>query len=111
MNRRGIVIAWAGLCLAGIAATAALNAEPYTAQPESPAGEPTPTATYTVDCRRIGDDIERGRAEAKRRQQEALKPSGAPAYQGRVIFTDVAVPEECVDHLKDRGLWGRDKAG
>ncbi|MGR3936522.1 hypothetical protein [Streptomyces sp. BRA346] len=105
MNRRGIVVARAGLCLAGMAATAALNDEPYTAQPESPTGEPTPTAPYTVDCRRIGDDIERERAEAKRKQQEALKPSGAPAYQGRVIARDVAVPEECVNHLKDRGLW------
>ncbi|WP_154685971.1 hypothetical protein [Streptomyces himastatinicus] len=39
MNRRGIFVAWAGLCLAGVAATAALNAEPYTGRPESPAGK------------------------------------------------------------------------
>ncbi|WP_063730478.1 hypothetical protein [Streptomyces sp. RTd22] len=107
MNRRGIFVAWAGPCLAGVAATAALSAEPYTGQPESPAGEPTPTATYTLDCRRIGDDIERERAEAKRSQQEALEPSGAATSQGRVIVRDVAVPEECVDHLEDRGLWAK----
>jgi len=107
MNRRGIFVAWAGLCLAGTAATAALDAGAYTDPPESPAGEPTPTATYTLDCRRIGDDIERERAEAKRRQQEVLKPSGAATSQGRVIARDVVVPEECVDHLEDRGLWAK----
>ena len=111
MNRRGIVVAWAGLCLAGGAATAALNAEAYPDQPESPAGEPAPTGTYTADCRTIGDDIERERAEAKRRQQKALEASGASAYQGTVVFRDVAVPEKCAGHLEARGLWGQDGAG
>lgn len=94
---RGIVLAWAGLCLAGIAATSALDAEPYADEPESPAGEPTPTATYTVDCREIADDIERDRAGAERRMREGLKG-------GHVTVRDVAVPEECAGVLEARGL-------
>ncbi|MFF3122888.1 hypothetical protein ACFVRD_11050 [Streptomyces sp. NPDC057908] len=100
--RRQIIAAWAGLCLVGIAATSALNAEPYTDKPVSPAEEPTPTDTYAVDCQEIADAIEQARAEAKHEQQEALNPSANPAYQSTV--TDVAVPEECADELEDRGL-------
>ncbi|MFE4330007.1 hypothetical protein ACFRQM_11215 [Streptomyces sp. NPDC056831] len=101
-TRRQITAAWAGLCLAGIAATSALNAEPYTDKPVSPVNEPTPTGTYAIDCQEIADDIEQARAEAKREQQEALKPSATPAYQSTV--TDWAAPEECADELEDRGL-------
>ncbi|MBO3676693.1 hypothetical protein [Streptomyces sp. NEAU-YJ-81] len=102
--RRPIIAAWAGLCLAGIAATSALNAEPYTDKPGSPAEEPTPTGTYAVDCQEIADDIEQARAEAKREQPEALNPSATPLHQGTVTFEAVAVPEECADELEDRGL-------
>ncbi|MFI6731049.1 hypothetical protein [Streptomyces atratus] len=100
--RRQIIAAWAGLCLVGIAATSALNAEPYTDKPVSPVEDPTPTGTYAVDCQEIADDIEQARAEAKREQQEALNPSATPAYQSTI--TDVWVPEECADELEDRGL-------
>ncbi|WP_406735497.1 hypothetical protein OG508_37295 [Streptomyces sp. NBC_01108] len=100
-TRRPIIAVWAGLCLVGIAATAALNAEPYTDKRDSPAQEPTPTGPYAVDCREIADHIEQARAEAKREQQEALNPSATPAYQSTV--RDVAVTEECADELEDRG--------
>lgn len=103
--RRRIIAAWAGLCLVGIAATSALNAEPYTDKRESPAEEPTTTGTYAVDCQEIADKIEQARAEAKREQQEARNPSAPGAYQSTV--RDMAVPKECADELEDRGLKNR----
>ncbi|MFF6980233.1 hypothetical protein ACFZAV_21460 [Streptomyces sp. NPDC008343] len=95
--RRWIIAVWAGLCLAGIAGTSALNAEPYTDKPESPTEGPVPRGTYVVDCKAIADDIEQARAEAEReRHEEPLK--------GRATMKDVWVPEECADELEDRGL-------
>ncbi|MFB7460640.1 MULTISPECIES: hypothetical protein [unclassified Streptomyces] len=95
--RRWIIAVWAGLCLACIAATSALNAGTYTDKPESPSEEPVPTDTYVVDCKAIADDIEQARAEAEReRQEEPLK--------GRATAKAVWVPEECADELEDRGL-------
>lgn len=95
--RRWIAAAWAGLCLAGIAATSALNAGTHTDKPGSRTEEPVPTGTYVVDCQALADDIEQARAEAEReRQKEPLK--------GRATVKAVSVPEECADELKDRGL-------
>lgn len=94
------IAAWAGLCLAGLAATSVLTAEPYADKPDSPYEQatptPTPTATYTVDCRQIADDIERSRAEADRQVQEG--------FSGNVTFREIAVPEECAGVLEARGL-------
>ncbi|NBM16186.1 hypothetical protein [Streptomyces sp. GC420] len=53
--RRWTVVGWAVVCLAGIAA------EPATDPSESPAGEPTPTGSYAVDCEEIADDVEQAR--------------------------------------------------
>ncbi|MBL3668360.1 hypothetical protein JL475_20670 [Streptomyces sp. M2CJ-2] len=102
--RRRIVVGWAVLCLAGLAATSALDAEPYTDKPESPTEEPVPTGTYVVDCKATADDLEQARAEAERQRQEALNPSATPTYRGGVTAKDVWVSEECVDELEDRGL-------
>lgn len=103
-TRRWIIAVWVGLCLAGIAATSALNAGPYTDKPESPTEEPVPTGTYVVDCQEIADDIEQARAEAERQRQEALNPSGTPTYQGGATIKGFLVSEECADELEDRGL-------
>lgn len=100
--RRWIIAVWAGLCLAGMAATSALNVGSYTGQPESPTEEPVPTGTHVVDCQEIADGIEQTRAEAERERQEALDPSATSPYQYTAIA--VAVPEECADELEDRGL-------
>ncbi|MFI9772921.1 hypothetical protein ACIHJG_39740 [Streptomyces sp. NPDC052415] len=103
-TRRWIIAVWAGLCLAGIAATSALNAGPYTDKPESPTEEPVPTGTYVVDCQEIADDIEQARAEAERQWQEALNPPETPIYQGGATIKDFLVSKECADELEDRGL-------
>ncbi|GAB3167885.1 hypothetical protein [Streptomyces incanus] len=100
--RRRIAVGWAVLCLAGLAATSALDAEPSTDASEFPAEETTPTGTYAVDCQEIADHVERFRAEAERERREALDPSATP---GRPNATDrtMSVPEECADELEDRG--------
>ncbi|MGW6456958.1 hypothetical protein ACWF94_13730 [Streptomyces sp. NPDC055078] len=100
--RRRIIAAWAGLCLAGIAATSALDTEPHPGEPMSPVEVPTPTGTYAIDCQEIADSIEQARAGAEREQREALKPSATPGYQ--ITVRDVAMPNECADELEDRGL-------
>ncbi|MFH8972490.1 hypothetical protein [Streptomyces sp. NPDC017890] len=96
--RRPIVVAWAGLCLAGAAATAALDTG---SPPEElgwfPAEEPTPPKTHAVDCQEIADEVEQARAEAGRERREA------PA-RGTQTATSVWVPDECVDELEERGL-------
>ncbi|GGU15827.1 hypothetical protein ACH4HG_15250 [Streptomyces coeruleorubidus] len=101
--RRRIVAAWAGVCLAGLVGTYALNAESPTGGSGSPAGEPTPTGTYAVDCQEIADQIEQARAEALREHREAFGPSPTVGYQS-VIVGDVAVPEECAEELEDLGM-------
>ncbi|MHB9847714.1 hypothetical protein ACSYGO_00550 [Streptomyces krungchingensis] len=45
------------MCLAGIAATSALNAGTHTDKPESGTEEPVPTGTHAADCQAIADDI------------------------------------------------------
>jgi len=105
--RRWIIAAWAGLCLAGMAATAALNAGSAPPGPAVPAEEPTPTGTHAVDCQEIAGDIEQARAETERERLEALDPSATPAHRGRLTARAVAVPEECADELQDRGLMTR----
>lgn len=94
---------WAVLCLAGLAATSALDADSSGDTRKSPTGEPTPTGTYVVDCQEVADDIARARAEDERERREAPDPSAAPANPRQGI-TYRAVPEECVDELEDRDL-------
>lgn len=101
--RRRVVAVWAGLCLGGLAATSALNAEPSTGTPGSPVEEPTPAGVVAVDCEEIADHVERARAEAERERREALDPSAAPTYANQTLGTQV-VPQECADELEDRGL-------
>ncbi|MGW2329613.1 hypothetical protein ACWC5C_28185 [Streptomyces sp. NPDC001700] len=102
-TRRWIIPVWAGLCLAGIAATSALNAG-SPGKPDSPYVEPTPTKTHPVDCQKIADDMEQARAEAERKRQEALRPSATSEYGRQFTVTGSRLPEECVDELEDRGL-------
>lgn len=105
-TRRRIAAGWAVLCLAGLAATSALEAGPPAGTPSSPGREPTPTATYTVDCRELADDIAWARAEAERGRREALDPSATPVRPSTTLRS-VLVPRECVDEFEDRGLMTR----
>ncbi|MFI6369641.1 hypothetical protein [Streptomyces sp. NPDC050546] len=89
---RRIAVVWAGACLAGLAATSALNSASYTDDSNSPAREATPTGTY--DCQEIHDSIEQARAEARREQQDMIAASPDASYQSVVVGT-MAVPEEC----------------
>ncbi|MFC9504291.1 hypothetical protein [Streptomyces sp. NPDC057002] len=98
-TRRRIAVAWAGACLAGLAATFTLNSVSYTDDSNSPAREATPAGTY--DCQEIHDSIEQARAEARREQQDMIDASPDVAYQS-VIVGDVAVPEECFGEVKSR---------
>ncbi|CAL9441718.1 hypothetical protein [Streptomyces griseomycini] len=100
--RRRIVAGWAVLCLGGLAATAALRAEPSAGTAEAPAGEPSPTGPYAVDCREIADHVERVRAEVERERKEALDSSTAPAHRNADVW-DMVVPEECADALEGLG--------
>ncbi|MGW9597170.1 hypothetical protein ACWHLZ_43685 [Streptomyces chartreusis] len=106
MNTRRWLVAWAGLCLAGIAATSVLNVGPYTDKPESVTKEPIPTGTHVVNCQEVADDIAQARAEVERERQEVLNPSTTPG-QGGITFKAVMVPEDCADELEGRGLKGR----
>lgn len=102
-----VIVAWAGLCLAGVAATAALDAEAYPDHPGSAAEEPTPAGTRTAGCQEIADRIEQARAEAERERQEAFSPSAPPRHQDRLHVTAIVVPKECADELEERGLTSR----
>ncbi|MFD6323662.1 hypothetical protein ACFWOL_12525 [Streptomyces sp. NPDC058442] len=104
--RRRIVVGWAVLCLAGLAATSVLDAEPPADTPESPAGEATPSGTYAVDCQEFADDIAQARAEAERERREVLDPSATPGRPNATARA-VAVPEECADELKNLDLKDR----
>ncbi|MBL3668363.1 hypothetical protein JL475_20685 [Streptomyces sp. M2CJ-2] len=104
--RRRIVVGWAVLCLAGLAATSVLAADSSRDTRKSPAGEPMSTGTDVVDCQEVADDIAQARAEAERERREVLDPSTTPANP-KMVITYRAVPEECVDtpkalDLKDR---------
>ncbi|AKZ55533.1 exported protein of unknown function [Streptomyces ambofaciens ATCC 23877] len=94
MGRR-VVVAWAGLCLAGAAATSALDAEPYADGTGSPAEEPAPTQTHAVNCEEVADLVEQARAEAARERAE-----GDGAVQR---LTVMSAPEECADEIEARG--------
>ncbi|WAP60121.1 hypothetical protein [Streptomyces sp. S465] len=104
--RRVVIVVWAGLCLAGVAATAALDAEPYP-DPGSATEEPTPARPRTAGCQEIADRIEQARAEAEHERQEALSPSAPPRHQNRLEATAIVVPKECADELEERGLTSR----
>ncbi|GGZ74634.1 hypothetical protein [Streptomyces bluensis] len=98
--RRWIIAVWAGLCLAGMAATSALNDGPYADTRESPTEEPVRTGPYVADCKAIADYIEQARAEAERELQE-------DPLKGRATASVVSVPEECADEFENRGLEAR----
>ncbi|MBN3932105.1 hypothetical protein IQ279_21180 [Streptomyces verrucosisporus] len=104
--RRRIVAAWAVLCLAGLAATFALETDPSAGTPSPRGGEPAPADTRAVDCRELAADVARARAEAERGRREALDPSVTPVRPNTTIRT-MAVPPECVDEFEDRGLMTR----
>ncbi|MCT9137915.1 hypothetical protein [Streptomyces violarus] len=104
MNARGRIVAvWAGLCLAGLGATLALNTPASTDESESPTREPMLTGTQAFDCQEIAASVEEARAEAGRERREAVGSSPTAAYQS-VIVGDVAVPEECADEIEDLGV-------
>ncbi|WP_129840175.1 hypothetical protein [Streptomyces sp. RFCAC02] len=91
---------WAGLCLSGMAVTWALNAWSYSGGPESPAGNPEPSGTYSAECEAIADGIAQARFdELKTQEKERL--------QGQLTVMDISVPEECADELEARGLIDR----
>ncbi|MER7715368.1 hypothetical protein ABTX99_00215 [Streptomyces flaveolus] len=100
---RRVVAVWAGLCLAGLAATAALRADPYTDGPGTPGEDPTPAESHPVDCEEIADRVARDVREHDEAQGRAA-PSVSPAYRGDTTFTVTLVPEECADELEARGL-------
>ncbi|MGV9291516.1 hypothetical protein [Streptomyces sp. NPDC003719] len=102
-GHRRIVAVWAGLCLAGLAATAALGADPYADGPGSPGEDPAPTASHAVDCAEIADRVAEGRRE--REEAEAWPaPSASPSQRAVQTLTVTIVPEECADELDARGL-------
>ncbi|MFI6876401.1 hypothetical protein ACIBL6_23525 [Streptomyces sp. NPDC050400] len=91
-GRQWAVAVWAGLCVAGIAATAALESPPSPGSSGHP--DPSPSGTYAVDCEEIADGIEHERAADAAR----------PTPEGKVEFKAYAVPEQCADVLERRGL-------
>jgi hypothetical protein len=92
---RRVVVVWAGLCLAGAAATSALGGEPDAEGTPGPAEESAPTETYAVNCEEVADLVEQARAEAAR---ERVENDGATQR-----LTAVSVPEECADEIEARG--------
>ncbi|SFK22969.1 hypothetical protein [Streptomyces pini] len=105
-TRRRIAAGWAVLCLAGLAATSALEAESSADTPSSPDRESAPADTRTVDCRELADDVARARAEAERGRHEALDPSASPVRPNTTLRS-MLVPRECADEFEDRGLMTR----
>ncbi|WP_261957878.1 hypothetical protein [Streptomyces nigrescens] len=73
-------------------------------KPESSSEEPTQRGTHVVDCKKLADAIEQARAETGRHQQEPFQPTATPIHRGTVTVKAVAVPEECRDEFKARGL-------
>ncbi|MEU0848281.1 hypothetical protein ABZ387_09965 [Streptomyces flaveolus] len=101
-RRRGVAV-WAGLCLAGLAAAAALRADPYADGPGAPGVDPTPAESHPVDCEEVADRVARERREHDEAEARAV-PSPSPSYRGEATFTVTLVPEECADELDARGL-------
>ncbi|MFE2046937.1 hypothetical protein [Streptomyces sp. NPDC059459] len=95
---RRVVVAWAGLCLAGVAATAALGGEPDAEGTPGPAEESAPTETYAVNCEEVADLVEQARAEAARQRAE----SGGVTQR----LTAWPAPGECADEIEARGPAG-----
>ncbi|MEV5517258.1 hypothetical protein AB0L50_30865 [Streptomyces flaveolus] len=98
--RRRIVAVRAGLCLAGLAATAALRADPYADGPRAPGEDPTPAESHAVDCAEIADRV----ARELREHDEAPGRAASSTYRSDTTFTVTLVPEECADGLDARGL-------
>ncbi|WP_395570418.1 hypothetical protein [Streptomyces sp. BK79] len=90
MSRRRWVAAWAVLCAAGVAATAALNA--------SPAPDPRPEKPVSRECAEYIADIEARLAEAKREGED----EGVLAFSRRR-----AGAEACDDEIRDHFDGGR----
>ncbi|MFF8091886.1 hypothetical protein [Streptomyces sp. NPDC016675] len=90
-----VVVVWAGLCLAGAAATSALGGEPDAEGTRGTAEEPTATKSSAVNCEEAADLVEQARAEAAR---ERVENDGATQR-----LTAVSVPEECADETEARG--------
>ncbi|MEV5357787.1 hypothetical protein [Streptomyces sp. NPDC052693] len=84
MNRRTRGVAWAVLCAAAVAATAALNA--------SPAPDPRPEKPVSAECAEYIANIERQLAEAKEEGNE----------DGVLAFTRTRVgADDCSDEILD----------
>jgi hypothetical protein len=84
MSRRTWVAAWVVLCVAGIAATAALNA--------FPAPDPQPEKPVSAECAEYIADIETQLAKAKREGND----------DGVLSFTRTRVgADDCSDEILD----------
>ncbi|MFE5395485.1 hypothetical protein ACFQ9U_13040 [Streptomyces sp. NPDC056568] len=92
---RRVVVVWAGLCLAGVAATSALGGEPDAEGTPGPAEQPTATESSAVNCEEVADLVEQARAEAAR---ERVESNGVTQR-----LTAVSAPEECADEIEARG--------
>ena len=88
-----LVGAWAALCLGGLAATFALNAESAS---EEPKPQLTAVITSDWDCEQTADELERSRTEAR----EPRQPSGEPT----VLEGLAAVPVQCPEEPDEHGL-------
>ncbi|MFT2019526.1 hypothetical protein ACMA1D_27325 [Streptomyces sp. 796.1] len=107
-GRRAATV-WAGLCLAGLGATAALNigsdtARPSTGGPDSEGLTVEINGTEAGTCARIIRAIEEARAGALPPSEAALNAKGSSSAQVDTFVMDSAVPGECEKELKARGL-------
>lgn len=90
MNRRTWMATWAVLCVAGLAATAALNA--------SLAPDEQPEKSVSAECAQYIADIERQLAKA---EQEGRK-DGVVALSGLRISGEDDCDDEVRDHFGER---------
>ncbi|MER0241497.1 hypothetical protein AAHZ94_05570 [Streptomyces sp. HSW2009] len=110
-GRRAAAV-WAGLCLAGLGATAALNigsdtARPSTGGPDSEGLTVEINGTEVGTCARIIQAFEEARAGALPPSEAAPNAKGSGSAQAvvtQVYSWDAAVPSECEKELKARGL-------
>lgn len=91
MNRRTWVAAWAVLCLAGLAATARLNA--------SSAPDPQPEKPVSAECAKYIADIEMRLAKAR---QES-KGEGVLAFTRIQSGTDDHCQDDLRNHFRGDG--------